>query len=343
MKLLPRIGRPLVSKTIGGLTEGIIGVVIGIIVIVFNTAEIVILVKKGRKRKKPENLILSLSWADFFVGLVYIISGVSKIMLDYNPKSSTLQDVARNIRLVMSFTVVVSVLHILVIAVERFYAVKRPLKYRTIMTRKRMAFIIIAVWAFSLVVVPLLHLLPEAKFGAYIGWSIFVAAAVMILVYGYLAYYLFNRFETKSSKGGSDRRSKTISYVDQKRDTIFCICIVVTFIFCSFPVGVGWLLPKGISPLTWDLVNLFGSYLLICNSFINPIIYFWKSHLSRKEKMPDRPLEMIKWALETGTDLRAPTPQMLHLVVDAKAANSVSKPSTPVSTPVSSNRNSLQN
>ena len=345
-----RRGAPLVSATIGGLTEGIIDIVIGIIVTVLNSAEIIVLLKKGRKRKKPENLILSLSCADFFIGLVYIIFGASKIMIHYNPKSkSTARKVAKNTRLVFSFTIVVSVLHLLVIAVERFHAVTRPLKYRTFVTRKRITFIVISVWTFSLSVIALLRLLPtalkqsKAKIGVYQGWLIFITAGVMILVYGYLAYYLFNRFQTKSSTGNTDKRNTEISYVDQKRDTIFCICIVAAFIVCSFLAAVGWLLPNSVNPVTRDLVNVIGQSLLVTNSFINPILYFWKSHLSRKGTMPARPLEMIKWALETGTDSRPPNPQTLHLGVDAKAANSLSKTSTPVSTPFSSREIPLKN
>ena len=317
--------------------------------IVLNIAEIVVLLKKGRKRKKPENLILSLSWADFFVGLVYIIFGAAKIMLDYNPKSRTLLKVAKNTRLLFTFTIVVSVLHILVIAMERFYAVTRPFQYRTVVTMKRMVFIILAIWIFSLAVIALLAFvprvltLPKAKIQRYLGWFIIVTATVMILVYGYLAYTLLNGFQTKLSKGSSNETSKKISYADQKRDTIFCICIVAAFTLCSFLSAVGWLLPKGVDRKAKDLTKTIGLFLLVSNSFINPILYFWKSHLSRKGKMPTRPLEMIKWALEAGTDSKPPTPQVSNINADTKAAISLSKSSTPVSTPLSSRRNSLEN
>ena len=315
----PRREDPLVSTTIGNLTEGVIGIVIAIIVIVLNTAEIFVLLRKGRKRKNPENLILSLSWADFLVGLVYVIFGASKIIADYKPKyEPTALTLARNTRLVLAFTVVVSVLHILLIAVERFYAVKRPLKYRTVVTKKRINFIITAVWTFSLTLIALLRLLPlvlkrptgsVARTGVLQGCIIFVSDGVMILVYGYLSYYLFNRSKTKLLTANSDERSKEISYAKQKRDTVFCICIAAAFIICSLVAAVGWLLPRSVNPMTWDLVNVTGKSLLVSNSFINPILYFWKSHLSRKGKMPARPLEMIKWALEPGTDPKPPTSQ----------------------------------
>ena len=344
---LKRIAR-FVSKAIGGLTEGIISIVIGIIVIILNIAEIVVLLKKGRKRKKPENLILSLSWADFFVGLVYIIFGAAKIMLDYNPRSRTLIKVTKTTRLVFTFTIVVSVLHLLVITVERLYAVTRPFQYRTVVTMKRMIFIILAIWICSLTVIALLAFLPrlltlpKEKIQPYLGWLIFVTATVMILVYGYLGYTLFNGFQTKLSKGGSDETSKKNLYADQKRDTIFYICIVAAFTLCSFLSATGWLLPKGVDRKAKDLVNTIGLFLLVSNSFINPILYFWKSHLSRKGRMPTRPLEMIKWALEAGTDSKPPTPQVSNINADTKAAISLSKTSIPVSTPLSSRQNSLE-
>ena len=338
-----RRGPPLVSTTIGGLTEGIIGIVIAATVIVLNIAELFVLQKKGRKRKIPEDLILSLSLADFFVGLVYIIFGTSKIMLDQNSDLSNLQTVVKETRLVFSFTIVVSVVHLLVIAVERFYAMKCPLKYRTVVKRKRMTIIIVAIWIISILAIVLLAFLPKVfkssptKLGSVKGWLIFVTSGVMIFVYGYVAYYLFNGFQIKSSKASSENLSKKISYTDQKRDTIFCIGIVAAFILCSFLAAVGWLLPKRV-----DLVNVIGEFLLVSNSFINPILYFWKSHLSRKVKIPARPLEMIKWALDTGTDSKPSTPQVSHLSIDFKAGKSLSTTSTPASTPLTSRRNSPQ-
>ena len=106
-------------RIVSGLTDGIITVIIGITVTVFNMAEIHILHRKGKKRSIPKN-ILSLAWADILVGFVYIAYGVSKIMLYYNSNSLIISSVGSEIRLSVSFTTIVSLFHLLVITAERF-------------------------------------------------------------------------------------------------------------------------------------------------------------------------------------------------------------------------------
>ena len=325
-------------------THRIVEAVLGFIVIVFNVAEILILKKKGRKRKILENLILSLSWADLFVGLTYIIYGICKIILIYHPTSSTLQVIMNLAKLGLSFTIVASVLHLIVIAIDRFYAIQCPFEYRVVMRKKRIVVMIITIWISSIVAIALIVLLPfamnlpPAKIGTFQAWLIFTTAAAMILVYGYLAYYLFSRYQRILAKGNCCYQGKTISYHDQKRDINFCICIVVAFILCCFPSAVAWLLPQSVT-----LLDAIGKELLVSNSFINPILYLWKSHLSKKEKLPVQPMGMIKWAFEIDNESKRSTPQTLHVNFYAETGKSPSKSSTPASTPSSSRRNSFQN
>ena len=197
---------PIDSTTVDGITDGTITVIIGIIVIVLNITKIFILHRKGDKRGIPENIILSLAASDSLVEAVYIAYGISKLMLYHNPNSSIIFNVGREIRLCLSFTTIVSVFHLLVITAERFYALHRPLKYRAVVTKKRMLIVIIFIWICSLIIVPLIALLrrviqfPKGLIGVFQGWLIFITVAVMILVYGYLSYYLFNRFQLLVSK-----------------------------------------------------------------------------------------------------------------------------------------------
>ena len=176
--------------------------------------------------------------------------------------------------------------------------------------------------------------------GTFQGWLIVTTSAVMILVYGYLAYHLFSRFQTISTKTNCDDQkvSQNIFYVDQKMNTAFCICIVAAFIRCSSLKAVGFLLPKHI-----DWVHKIGQYWLVSNSWINPLLYFWKSHLSRKtQKMPNKPMEMIKWAFQIDTESVRSTPLTSPaLAAKGRGPFSVSKTSIPISTPGSSAQNSV--
>ena len=140
---------PFTSTTIDGSIDGSISIFLAVGIILLNSAEIIALCRKGGKRKKPEHMILSLSCADFLVGIAYLIYGIGKIILKYNPNSHQISAVANEARASFAFSVVVSILHIFVIATERFYAVKRPLKYRTAVTNKRIIIILIIIWILS--------------------------------------------------------------------------------------------------------------------------------------------------------------------------------------------------
>ena len=98
-----------------------------------------------------------------------------------------------------------------------------------------------------------------------------------MVMYAYLSFVLFNRsnfFQPKRKDQSRDRN--TISNIDQRRDTLFCIAVAITFILCSFPRTVGWL------PPTITLLNQSSSWLLVVNSQTNSMLYFWKSYLSNK-------------------------------------------------------------
>ena len=325
----PKNGAPhprrVTSLVIDGNVDGGISIVLGVIITVFNIAEIVVLGKKGGNRKKAEHIILSLSCADFLVGIAYTAFGILKIIYKYNPNSTTVEDATKQTRMVLAFTIIASVLHLLVISVERLYAVHRPLQYRRIVTNKRMLIIIICIWICSGTLLALVYVagIKGLSGGELQSWLIFVTSAIMVFVYGYLAYFLFTRCQKNLSAANMHEQSKTKLYSDQKRDTIFCIGIATAFILCSLLAAIGWQLPKQMSTTT-NWVNSIAEFLLAFNSVLNPILYFWKSHLSRKGEMPSQPLQVIKWALQAESRSRPGTPPTA---------------STPLSTPLQVRKN----
>ena len=145
---------PVVSVIINETTNEAIDIIIGCAVIVLNMTEIIVLRRKGRRRKQPENVILSLSFADFLVGTTFIASVIFRTSFDSN---GTIQ---ASLTSIFAFSIVVSIVHILLIAVDRIYSVSRPLRYRVILTRKRTYIVIATVWIFSIVLTTFMALLP---------------------------------------------------------------------------------------------------------------------------------------------------------------------------------------
>ena len=280
-----------------GSTHGTISIILGALIILLNVPEIVILCKKGRNRKHPEHIILSLAFSDNFVGIAFLTVGIMRILHKFNPHSSAVTTMTSETRIVFVFTVMESVSHLIAIAGERLFAVMRPLRYRALVTYKRMVIIVILVWVFAIAVV-LFSLLEwlvwkDIRFGTIFGSLIIFTEVLMLSVYGYLAYFLCKRFQRVSSD--MDESTQINNYNDQKRDTILCIGIAAAFIICSFCAAISWLLPKRIY-----LLSIIGEYLLAANSVINPLLYFWKSFLSRKRVAPNQ-ITLTRTNRNTGT------------------------------------------
>ena len=304
--------------TIDEELNGGISIVIAIGIISLNVTEIAVLGKKGGKRNKPECMILSLSCADFLLGIAYLLYGTGLVILKHAPDSPQASAIASAAIVGLAFTIAVSILHIFAIAVERIYAIRRPLQYRSVVTKKRIIITILIIWTCSgagIVVLNALGLHEDnrvALFGTITGWLIVVTIVVMILAYGYLAYFLFNRFQKTFPNSNGQDQAGTVSYNSQLRDTIFCIGVAVSFILCVLPAAICGLLSTRIV-----LVTVIGEHFIAVNSLINPILYFWRSHLSRQRTISSR-TQTMKWHFREESKRTAASTQTKQLSIGSK-------------------------
>ena len=294
--------KPIVFShdVINQTTNGVISIIIGCVAILLNIIEIIVLGRKGRNRKQPENFILSLSFADLLVGATYIITGLFRI----SPNS--INPAKARLKIILYFSIVTSILHVSFITVERLYAVLRPLKYRVILTTKRTRMNIAIVWIFSISIMTfwailphVIKLKPKHRSGFFQGIIIFITGGAMLIVYGFLGRYLAIVRKRTVRVSPAQNNSRKLSVKENTRDTMFYTCIAIAFILCSSTAGIGWLLPRRV-----ELVNLIGQYLLVLNSSINPILYFWRSHFSRKDQRSRQPVTTVKGPWDARKDIR---------------------------------------
>ena len=300
----PGSGRPP-KLLISHATDGAIAIVIAIFGALLNAGEIYFLARKGKKRNKPEHIILSLSIADFLVSLVFLPFGIATILGGPVLRNKWRLDVC------LLFSITTSVLHIFVIAAERLFALLRPFQYRVMVTTRVTRIVIVGMWAVSLGTVGVIAAVSGVDHGTskiplFQAYFILVTFFVMITVHGYLAYYLWKRYELKLSANKNVGESHKISNWDRKRDTIFSILIAAAFLVCSLPAVIAWLWKSSpeilFKPMKW---------MIVLNAVIDPILYFWKSHLKRKGRMPDKPKQAEKSAPMTYNNLhQSATPEI---------------------------------
>ena len=253
----------------------ITGTVIGAVTALSNIIEIIILLRKGKERTKADDIILSLSCADMLVGIVYL--GTSSYILAVGMQDADIIKLITGILHILCFNT--SVLHILTIAVERFYAVRYPIKYRLVITKKITRRTITGMWALSMTVVACFAI-PDILqstniLGVYKGIFILVSGIVVVLCYGYLGYVIWHRGKFIASSTARDETSHTRGQ-KQLRDTIFSYAIATTYIICSFPFAIELVLRVKDFRIT--------ELIIVVNSLIDPILYFWKGNYEKCQR-----------------------------------------------------------
>ena len=251
------------------------GTVIGAVVAVSNIVEITILARKGKSRTKADDIILSLSCADMLVGFSYL--GTLSIALTGGVENKNITNMIASVLLIFCFNT--SVFHILTIAVERFYAVRCPIKYRTVMTREITHKMIIGLWILSTCVITgfaVPDILQSSKLlAAFKGYFIVTSGAVVIVCYGYLSYAIWKSGKLTSS-ATAGHKTNDVRASKQLRDTIFSYAIAISYIICSFPFAVAMIFRITDVPMA--------ELMLVINSLIDPILYFWKGYYDKRQR-----------------------------------------------------------
>ena len=129
---------------------------IGILMAVLNIAEIVIILKIKRSKKVYEVLLLSLSVSDCMLslsnGFLYVLYGTNAC------KYEVLLETAFTLYI---FSVISSLFHISLIALDRLLAVSRPLRHKVFSTRKKAYLSSGFLWILAILISALLQVINE--------------------------------------------------------------------------------------------------------------------------------------------------------------------------------------
>lgn len=141
------------SPALEHIIERSVDVSLGFLVVILNTIEIILLCRIKRKKKIHEICILSLSITDLFFGLSN--SSVSMVFVTKNAQSEIILDVSYSIYFCF---VVNSILHLVLITLDRLWAIFRPIKHNVFLTRKKVYWLLCTTWFVSTVIAISTHL-----------------------------------------------------------------------------------------------------------------------------------------------------------------------------------------
>ena len=284
---------------------------LGVLIAILNLVEIIMIVKIKRKRKLYEILLLSLSVSDFMFGISNVF--VNTFFLAGVCNNQYLVTTAFTLYL---FFVLTSIFHLSFITIDRLIAVLKPLQHKLILSRKRVYKFLVLLWILAVAISVFLQILDEftdtfkrdalkpalqnqepmvtpfpnmerkkngtqasavpqnllessRKDPSYpkdiqlvLSIIIVVADVAMVLFY-FLIIYLTTLRKKKVSS--SSKETSKLPFI--------CIAIAAIFVFCTLPYAIG--------RFVFGKAPFWANVILILNSGMNSIAYFFRTKVSR--------------------------------------------------------------
>ena len=162
-----------------------------------NIIEITLLLKARRRWSNAQILLFNLALVDAALGLTTIIS--TSIFLSNHIWFETFIVI---LGVVFYGNMCGSSFIVVLISVDRWVAVKWPLKYRVLMTKRRLHFAILVAWVLSILILSLIITLGEVEKDYTVRFSItgiILIIETFILVYLYCSIFILYRKSSKAT------------------------------------------------------------------------------------------------------------------------------------------------
>ena len=247
--------------------------------IIFN---IVAILAVRRTLSLPKNfkiLLLNLAVADAGVGLIsqpfnlaILITDIESHHVKYLPQIKKVYESTTSLLCVASF------LSVTALAADRFLAVHLHLRYEELVTNKRVASAVIAVWTVS-VTIALLRVWKEITAFAIVATFLMICLIVIALFYCKL--HLVVKYHTEKIMAQqiqcreSNNELERVHAERQKRSAFMVFYIYLALLICYLPLTIlTTIYSLGIEVPA--IVGLVCDILFMLNSSLNPLIYCWK-------------------------------------------------------------------
>ena len=234
--------------------------------------------KSSSVPKTLRTLMLSLAVSDVVVG-VFVQPLFTSFMVTWlqmnNPSCGAYNMMGSAIRsLLMS-----SHLSVMALSVDRFLAVHLHLRYKELVTHRRVVAVVISIWVFCTLLSPMMH---------WVSTSTRSVTKVVFLLIPFLLMILINirihfivrrhKFQIQSLQLQEAGQCSEVKRLTVSLKSAVCILYVyLIFLVSYFPSFSLMLAMKINGPnSTIKSLNVFTLILLFLNSTLNPLIYCWK-------------------------------------------------------------------
>ena len=241
------------------------------------------------KQKIPYFLLMMQSVTDLTVGLVGLpafgILGLSTAI------TGSVHCVGRVLmtRLV-ALLILVSTLTLFTMTMERYFGVLHPLRHRTLITKKR-------ILVFYSCGTSLMFAIATSSiiFGnQMLRNTIAISMTILLFVSAFVYTKIFKIIKNRERPGNPDpnnvsaaeqpssNRQSNRNFLKNIKLVKSCYSAVVCFLVC-FLAGIVTSVPFSLSILSWEAFRSWATTLIMLNSSLNSIIFFWNRPLLRNE------------------------------------------------------------
>lgn len=235
---------------------------------------------KTQLSRSPSNILLStLAFADFQVGLIVQTSFVAYKLTEIFGEAE-LSCYARFVNIVFGYTTTaVSLLTLTAIAIERFLALHLHLRYKEVITKRRILIAAVSFWLVAFTVTSL-YFLQRNVFGTIVIMSEMFSIAITSVAYVKI-YKIVKRHQRdiNSQRRISVDPTAQMDLNMKKYQRSACTMLIVFMLsfVCYVPYSMVMIakLKYGFTTQVKVAIDIFSTVVCI-NSSLNPVIYCWR-------------------------------------------------------------------
>ena len=259
------------------------------VTIVMNVLVIMAVKTRPRLQSKYNILLACLAGTDllvgaasqpcYIVGQIFVIKGIALSEYCAYHKLTNL--------LVLG-PIFASVLHLTLISIERFVALKYTFRYTTIVSGLRLKIAVFSSWVFAFSPAILRSLSEKLEFISAVVAVVVLFLNILLIVFCHLSVYFVTRRHEKQIKCEQVSLQAAADFAKEKKALKTTRIIIVALLFCIFPllmyVFLWFVFFKG-SSYTGNVIVLSHPvfiWLSSLNSLCNPIIYCYRNKMMRK-------------------------------------------------------------
>ena len=174
---------------------------------------------------------------------------------------------------VVSFNMLASTINLVLIASDRYYAIRKPFRYHEVLSKRRVIVIIIFGWLVTFVMTLLpftwilntsISVMEQNKIGLIFASTLFSLVLLIGMLLG-LSYYRIVRIIQDKLRGSKEKSSNPAGIK-------VCIMVAISFFICWIPISVVETLSQYGVVISNTIYNI-SYFILLMNPCLDPIMY----------------------------------------------------------------------